>query len=326
MASVFSILPRPTKDQEVFILDYGRKIDGKLKHPYDILKYKWNMKKFNKMHVGAYVLIRTPGKSNKDRKFRIIGGGYVESISDPDENDDVVATLSHWFDIVPPIKQGDSFIESFIWDSKTKAPDGSWGHFFNQYGMNTISITDFYNLLRNVDCVSDEQTKLGEEAFLEQIGVVDKDIQITVEYSSKNQNQQRSIDRAKAYLEKMGMGSLGEKIVLDILIKEAQENGCKMPEIVTIDKGGAALPYDIIAWDKDENELHINVKTTIGDKADSFIINYDEMRASLRPNYYIYRIYSLNMKTKEYKLKIYKGPLTQENYNIVPTQMVVYEK
>ena len=54
--------------------------------------------------------------------------------------------------IIPSIKQGDVFIENFRWESKKKKVHG-WGHFWNQYGMNTISFSDFQRLTENVNCV-----------------------------------------------------------------------------------------------------------------------------------------------------------------------------
>lgn len=84
--------------------------------------YGWSIKRFNKLHPGAYVLNRHPGKLTKDRKFEIYSGGYVESVSEPDEEGNVVAKITHVFTFATPIKQGSAFLENFNWDSKTKKP------------------------------------------------------------------------------------------------------------------------------------------------------------------------------------------------------------
>ena len=84
MADFTSILPAAVSEQEAFILDHGKKVDGVLKYKDDLTSYGWNIRQFNKMHVGAFVLNRRPGKLTKDRKFEIYAGGYVESISEPD--------------------------------------------------------------------------------------------------------------------------------------------------------------------------------------------------------------------------------------------------
>lgn len=157
MADVFSILPEAVEGQQAFIFDHGKVVDGALKYQDDVTSYGWNTKQFNKVEVGAFVLNRHPGKITKDRKFEIYGGGYVEKIEPMDDEGNVVATISHAFEIEPPIKQGDSLIESFVWESKTKKP-GTWGHFWNQYGMNSISFSDFKNLMKNVRCVPVDRT------------------------------------------------------------------------------------------------------------------------------------------------------------------------
>ncbi|MGN1343668.1 MAG: hypothetical protein ACI4U3_03760 [Traorella sp.] len=119
--NIRDILPVPTEDQKAFILDHGKTIDdGLLKYQDDMTSYGWNVKRFNKLHPGAYVLNRHPGKLTRDRKFEIYSGGYVESITEPDEEGNVVAKITHAFTFVTPIKQGSSFLENFEWDSKIK--------------------------------------------------------------------------------------------------------------------------------------------------------------------------------------------------------------
>ena len=71
MADFTSILPAAVSEQEAFILDHGKKVDGVLKYKDDLTSYGWNIRQFNKMHVGAFVLNRRPGKLTKDRKFEI---------------------------------------------------------------------------------------------------------------------------------------------------------------------------------------------------------------------------------------------------------------
>lgn len=58
----------------------------------------------DKLRPGAYVLNRHPGKLTKDRKFEIYSGGYVDSITQPDEEGYVVATITHAFTFATPIK------------------------------------------------------------------------------------------------------------------------------------------------------------------------------------------------------------------------------
>lgn len=95
MFKVFEIPPKPPKNQEAFILDHGKIENGILKYKDDLTSYGWNIKRFNKLHVGAFVLQRKPGKLTKDRKFEIYAGGMITHISVPDDKGNVVARIEN---------------------------------------------------------------------------------------------------------------------------------------------------------------------------------------------------------------------------------------
>lgn len=340
MAEYTSLLPAAKGEQEAFILDHGKKVDGVLKYQDDLTSYGWNIRQFNKMHVGAFVLNRRPGKLTKDRKFEIYAGGYVEKISEPDADGNVVAVISHAFNIVPPIKQGDNFLETFAWDSKMKKP-GSWEHFWNQYGMNTISYTDFSNLLRNANCVPVNGAVVIEEEDITENDIVELEETDAAGFSvifeedgathktkeKKYTGVAKKPDYDKIQKARNKSGALGEEIVLDILTRDAEANGLKKPIHVSKVEGDG-LGYDIRAWDKDGKEVHVEVKASKDNYADGFEMTYNEMAASLDPayKYVIYRIYGLNVKTKECKVKVYEGPITDANFKLVSTKVAVYQK
>lgn len=339
MADFKSVLPAAVADQEAFILDHGKRVDGVLKYQDDLTSYGWNVKQFNKMHVGAFVLNRHPGKITKDRKFEIYAGGYVESISEPDEEGNVVAAISHAFNIVPPIKQGDTFLESFDWDSKTKKP-GSWEHFWNQYGMNTISYIDYCNLLQNANCVpANSDTIIEETDFteteIEELSETAAGFNVTFEdegevhkvKGKKYTGVAVKPDYDKIQKAKNKTGALGEEIVMDILTREAESLGLRAPVHVSKEEGDG-LGYDIRTWDKDGKEVHVEVKASKSKYADGFEMSFNELKASLDEEYeyLIYRIYGLNTKTKECKVKIYHGPVNADSFKIVMTKVAVYQK
>lgn len=98
MVTFKDLLPEPTESQQAFILDHGKtEDDGQLKYADDAKSYGWNMRQYGKLKAGAVVLNRHPGKITKDRKWEIYGGGYVESISEPDEAGNVTAVITHAF-------------------------------------------------------------------------------------------------------------------------------------------------------------------------------------------------------------------------------------
>lgn len=340
MAIFTSILPAAIDGQEAFILDHGKKVDGILKYQDDLTSYSWNIKQFNKMHEGAFVLNRHPGKITRDRKFEIYAGGYIQSISEPDAEGNVVAVISHAFNIVPPIKQGDTFLEAFEWDSKTKKA-GTWEHFWNQYGMNTISYNDYVNLMKNANCVPVNADMVVEEEDIteDDIDKLQKDevfgFNVIFEENGTTHKKKekkytgiaKKLDYDKIQKAKNKTGALGEEIVMDILTKEAEAFGLKAPVHVSKIEGDG-LGYDIRSWDADGNEVHVEVKASKDNYADGFEMSYSEVAASLDSHfkYIIYRIYGLNTKTKECKVRVYEGPVNDANYKLVSTKVAVYQK
>lgn len=339
MASFKDILPKASPDQEAFILDHGKTVDGKLKYQDNITSYGWNVRRFNKMHKGAFILRRRPGKDTIDRKFEIYAGGYVEKISDPDKDGNVVAVISHPFEIIPPIRQGDPFLEGFKWNSKTKKP-GSWEHFWNQYGMNTISYEDYEGLLKRANCKSVDDVIGNEpditEADLKELEkqdasgftvVFDESGPVHNKKEKKYSGVAKKVDYDRIRKSNDKTGAMGEEIVMSILTREAEKNGWKSP-IHASKIEGDGLGYDIRAFDKYNKEIHIEVKATKKNVCDGFEITYNEVNSSRDTNYkyLIYVVYDLDMKTKNCKIKVYEGPVNEDNFTMFPTKYAVYQK
>ncbi|RHW45119.1 hypothetical protein DS832_08370 [Bombilactobacillus bombi] len=343
MMKIEDILPAPVEHQEAFILDHGKTNEnGSLKYKDDMISYGWSIKHFNKLHEGAYVLNRHPGKITKDRKFEIYSGGYVKSITKPDVDGNVVATITHAFTFATPLKQGGAFLENFKWDSKKKK-EGSWEHFWNQYGMNMISMKDFWNLVKGQNCVAFDESTINEETELtdseiqelESTGALTSGFEITVINDGEARRPKehkytgvaKKIDFTEVQKAKSKTGKIGELIVLDMLTKEAKLKGLKDPEQVSVTRGDG-LGYDILSFDTAGNEIHVEVKTSTGKYADGFDITANEIAASQGEdvNYKIYRVYKLNSKTRKCELQIYEGPITKNRFKLVPTLYKFYQK
>ena len=340
MADVYEILPEPIINQTAFILDHGKTVDGALKYQDDVFSYGYNTKQFNRLVPGAYVLNRHPGKFTTDRKFEIYGGGYIEKITPIDDQGNVVATISHAFKIDPPIKQGDTFLENYDWKSKQKKV-GTWEHFWNQYGMNTISIEDFNGLTANARCIPINPTEflesdpdISNEEVTELVEASENDFIVTFEDgptrkipSSKKKRVARIIDFDKVQASRNRIGALGEEIVFDLLSKQASDNGFKAPVRVSVAEGDG-IGYDIRYFGKDEEEIHVEVKSSIQRYSDGFVMSQNEIEASQDKNhkYLIYRVYDLNAKTRECKIKIYEGPIDDKSFKLVPRTIAVYMK
>lgn len=340
MTDIKTILPVEKDNQQAFIFDHGKVEGGVLKYQDDVTSYGWNTKQFNKVEEGAFVLNRHPGKITKDRKFEIYGGGYVEKIEKLDNDGNVKATISHAFRIVPPIKQGDAFIESFQWKSKKKKK-GTWEHFWNQYGMNSISFEDFKELVEGSRCIpinDNEALKAEEEKInnneVEELVLSGADINVVVEKeektkqrSKKHREVARKIDYKKIQAAKDKIGALGEEIVMNILEAKAKKEGLKAPIHVSKVEGDG-LGYDIRCWDKNEEEIHVEVKSTKQEYVDGFDMSAREIEASKNSNYkyLIYRVYNLDLKEKKCNVKIYEGPINEDNFTIETKSVVVYKK
>lgn len=88
------------------------------------------------------------------------------------------------------------------------------------------------------------------------------------------------------------------------------------------------MGYDIISYDKDGNEIHIEVKTTKTANVDNFYMSRREVEESLKPQYVykIYRLYNFNEKLRTANLKIYNGAVTEEKYEMNPVSYIICEK
>lgn len=343
MYTYLDLLPEATKNQKAFILDHGKvKNDGELKYADDFSSYGWNLHQYGKLKEGAFVLNRHPGKITKDRKWEIYGGGFVSSISEPDADGNVTAEITHAFKIESPIKQGDSFIENFKWDTpskkKRKKPN-SWAYFWDQYGMNEITYIDFVSLIKDRHLVpidSFQHTEIDfdvTEVELEELSRENsKDFTVLInevgpKRSTTIQNRKfigRKTDWDHVNKSKHKIGALGEEIVFDLLMQDAEKNGLQLPIHVSKTEGDG-LGYDIRYWDGEGREIHIEVKTSKLKFSDGFEMSANEVESSRSGfPYKIYFVHDLNVQSKNCKIEIYAGPIIEESFKLVPSSYKVF--
>lgn len=337
MDNIFDLLTKSKDTEKAFILDYGKKQDGEYKYEKNFTHYKWNKKRFNQLYVGAFVLGRVPSGQSEDNKFRIDTGGIITHISEPDKEGFLVATIGNTFKIDPPIKQGDDFIENFEWQNKSKKQN-NWMHFWSQYGMNIISFLDFSRLIKHSNCIPFKDDMVWEEyinpSVLKKIEdesganfhVISEETEISrKKKETKYSGRAQKCDFEKIQKIKKEIGDLGERIVFNLLTQEANKKGWKKPEHSSKDEGDG-LGFDIRYW-KDDKEVHVEVKTTLSNSPDHFEMTLNEIRASHYYNEYeVYRVYDLDVDKQEYKLKIYKGPIDENKFELEPKTYIVYQK
>ncbi len=113
------------------------------------------------------------------------------------------------------------------------------------------------------------------------------------------------------------IGLMGEKLVLDFIIEELSKNSRDdlIPFVFhTSLVEGDGAGYDIQSRDKHGNIEYIEVKTTTGGLNSDFFISRNELMFSefAKDNYYLYRVYNLDIQTNTANCYIIQGSLTNQ--------------
>ena len=314
---------------------------------FDFYLYKTRF--FKKLVPDALFLYRLPGGAAVDRKFSFYGGGRIKSISEPDENGNVRATITEGFRFTEPLRQGDPKLESVVWTSRTRKPVGgdpsklSWEHVFSQYGMNAITEDEFWAIVKDLNCVAAEKYKAGkskglspEEEILDEVPAADYTLELSEPSAAgkakrgrrKKVTVGRHIDYNALQAKKNKIGELGELIVYNYVCDQNSAAGIERKPVHVSKDEGDGLGYDIRSWNKEGIEVHIEVKATRGNTKDGFRITPAEVEASKAEGciYQIYRIYDLDPVKGTAKLCIYDGPINEQKFALVPTEYEVYLK
>lgn len=323
---------------------------GKGHKDQDYIVYSYNIHHNNKPQAGDVFLYRRPGKSSKTRKFYIYGGGVIKEITVPDREGNVFAIIEKPFKLDEPLMQDNSeLLDNFVWTSKEKKP-GSWGHFWNQYGMNVIDEHDFFGLVGDLECTKPDNNN-GEPASLIESVEEEESIDTTMDSTgfkvtlmdvgkraaSEESKQTRRItgthiDYDALQKSKSNIGKAGELLVVELL-REQYEGTNIIVEHTSVIKGDG-YGYDITVIHPDGSEVRIEVKTTKSTYVDGFYITPKERNvarqceANLVPgkSYKVYRVYNFDPVNKTASIKVYDGLFNDEAFRFVPTAWKVYER
>ena len=315
----------------------------------DYVAYSYNIHKNNKPRVGDAFLYRRPGKSSKTRKFYIYGGGVISDITDPDGDGNVLAYIDHPFKLKEPLMQGENrHLEEFEWTSKEKSP-GSWGHFWNQYGMNVIDEHDFFGLVGDLECSKPGNYNLlpaMPAEMVEEEDVINSDLDVTgfqIDMEDEGEHMSapsgetertltgRHIDYEALQHMKGTLGKAGELLVVEMLQEKLEGTGA-LVEHTSVYKGDG-YGYDIKVIYPDGSELQIEVKTTKTKNIDGFYITPRELNAARQcegnskpaKKYQVYRVYNFDPEKKTANLKIYDTPF-DDKFRFVTVSWKVYIK
>lgn len=297
----------------------------------DFEAYSYNIHKNNKPKPGDAFLYRRPGKSTKNRKFNIYGGGVIEFITEPDPDGNVLAKVRSPFRLAEPLEQDTSKrLEEFKWTSKKKKPD-SWDHFWNQYGMNVIDEHDFFGLVGDMEFIGTGNTNpynAGVREAAEELSEPEEQFdlsgfQLKIEQDSTERAPEikpdihkpltgRHVDFKKLQARKTSIGKAGEYLVLEMLREQYEGTDTLIEHVAETE--GDGYGYDIRVTTPDKKEIRIEVKTTKESYIDGFYLTPRELNAarqclfdeaSKTKSYHIYRVYNFDAKKKTANIKIY---------------------
>lgn len=310
----------------------------------DFIVYTYNIHKNNKPKEGDPFLYRRPGKSTRNRKFNIYGGGIIDVISEPDKEGNVEAKIKHPFKLKEQIVQGDAFIEEYIWKSKNKI--GGWGHFWSQYGMNVISLEDYYGLVGDRECIDQEPLLTGHidvdivsteknrirqlDRFLAYTEKCKDPTPITIEvYDKKNDAFRRSFLNEERFWKDTENYYQQLEMLMKAIIKDEKKEQIESGEIVFIKDDVSSRLYDIWIIYADGTEEYIDIKIARDDSPKgSFRLSERQVVFSKEKgnSYKVYYMFDFNMKEGSIKVKKYEGPFTQDRYRMIPQGYIIFEK
>lgn len=297
----------------------------------DFIGYAYNIHNYNQLTIDSFFLYRRPGKLASDHKFHIYGGGIIESISKPDEAGNVIAKIKCGFRLNNSIDQGDLFIENYKWKTREK-PGPGWKGFWLNYGMNRIVEEDFWNLVDKRECSivyppsiidmnHEEENDIGfkEESSTFRLSVTNDELmkRRVSEYAKrflKKGTYATKIDFEKLNKKNKDLGTAGELLALEYEQSRLVSENIPYNVEYVADTIGDGLGYDILSYDKDGNEIHIEVKTTRTSNEYGFFMSKREIEESSKAVYKIYRIYNFDDKNKSADMKIINGEVNEKNF------------
>lgn len=312
----------------------------------DYIEYRYKPCFFNRVNPGDWFVYRKPQKATNQRRFYFYGIGKVLEISSgKTPNDDSIIKVGSGHKFIRPLFQNDNRLIDFEWELKGKPIGGNFVNFFNQYGMNLITKNDFMGLFGEMECIPAENCSINQsqttqlEAFSEEeiefecdkIGSFSLNIHSEeVEGSTKTTREfkPRKTDFDRINKNKKKLGTLGELLVKEMekksLIEAGRPDLAEQVNHVAAEADGHG--YDLISFDPLTNEVkYIEVKTTKSKRIDGFYMSPKEIQVSEQfpDNYYIYRLFNLNIEEKIADLKIFKGAIGDDNYNCTPVSFKI---
>lgn len=139
--------------------------------------------------------------------------------------------------------------------------------------------------------------------------------------SQRSSAQKESISKIN-YIEKqkknIKVGYLGEKLVFSAEIKKLKDYPSLQRKVTWLAKNSDAYGYDILSYDKNGNQMQIEVKSTSDQMSDrfDFVLTENERQQAMKlSNYWIYKVFSVDTQPVIYKVK---NPFKDDLVNLTP--------
>lgn len=303
--------------------------------------YKTNI--YNKLIKGSIFLYRQTSSTSLNKKFYFFGGGFIKDIISTGDNGEVKAIISNGFKLTKPIYADDPQLNSVVWTTKKKK-EKTWMHFFNQYGMNKITEEEFIQIIQGSNCVEvnndDEtiKTEIKEENI--SFDELKKKVEDFIGTYTKN-----GLEVKENYKNTKNAKVVGKKVDFDLINKKRKTEGTFGETLVLRDEKrkvstygiekevdhvalsvGDGLGYDILSYDEKGKEIYIEVKTTKANSIDNFYLSKREKEAAKNENYFIYRVYNLNMDKGTYNVEVFSSNELNTLFDLVPQSYIVKRK
>lgn len=132
----------------------------------------------------------------------------------------------------------------------------------------------------------------------------------------------RKINYEKLNQKKKTLGTFGELLILNDEATRLKNIGIDKKPIHSSMEMGDGLGYDIVSYDKEENEIFIEVKTTNTNQEDNFYMTDRELKVAreLGDRYFIYRVYHIDKSHGKYCVRVYRKNDIENLFNCEPTQ------
>ena len=182
----------------------------------------------------------------------------------------------------------------------------------------TLSIVDTFDMI-DMDHEENNEIMFKEDSCMFNLSVTNDDLmkRRVEEYAKrllKKRTYATKINFEEVNKKNKDLGTAGELLAFEYEQNRLVSEHIPYNAEYVANTIGDGLGYDILSYDKDGNEIHIEIKTTRTSNEYGFFMSKREIEESLRSRYKIYRVYNFDEENKSADMKIIDGEVTEKNF------------